>query len=103
MSHQESRNLELMTAMIERRTDRAYPLFLDCLRRSGQSQIADLLTDVTLKEEVTDSNTVDDGRASPVQEDETMQTAADEPASLADGSPSEMDAIREGVYKNIAD
>ncbi|XP_046552504.1 uncharacterized protein LOC124262103 [Haliotis rubra] len=44
------RNQELMTAMTERRTDRAYPLLLTCLRKSDQGRIADLLTDVTQTE-----------------------------------------------------
>ncbi|XP_048256506.1 uncharacterized protein LOC124133281 [Haliotis rufescens] len=52
------RSQDLMTAMIERRTDRAYPLLLSCLRKSDQGRIADLLTDVTQTEAPLESDDV---------------------------------------------
>ena len=40
------RNGSLMKTMVERRTERAYPLFIHSLRQAGQHAVADLLTDI---------------------------------------------------------
>jgi hypothetical protein len=40
------RNVSLMKTMVERRTERAYPLFIQSLRQTGQDEVANLLTDI---------------------------------------------------------
>lgn len=40
------RNATLMKTLVERRTDHAYPLFIQSLRDVGQHTVADLLTDI---------------------------------------------------------
>ncbi|KAK7474292.1 hypothetical protein BaRGS_00034484 [Batillaria attramentaria] len=42
----QKRNGSLMKTMVERRTERAYPLFIQSLRQAGQDSVANLLTDI---------------------------------------------------------
>ena len=42
-----AQNLALITTMVERRTDRAYPIFVQCLQQSGQICVADMLVDLS--------------------------------------------------------
>nr|KAG5690026.1 hypothetical protein BaRGS_013376 [Batillaria attramentaria] len=46
ISDTKKRNGSLMKTMVERRTERAYPLFIQSLRQAGQDSVANLLTDI---------------------------------------------------------
>ncbi|XP_067677190.1 uncharacterized protein [Haliotis asinina] len=96
MSGSMERNQELMTAMTERRTDRAYPLLLTCLRKSDQSRIADLLTDITQTEAPEGDDVMDmrQGNQDPLENEDAGQEheeanpdVEDEPTPEHEGSP----------------
>ncbi|RUS86611.1 hypothetical protein EGW08_005627 [Elysia chlorotica] len=46
ITNSKRRTAALMKTLTERRTDRAYPVLLQCLRETGQHRAVDLLTDV---------------------------------------------------------
>ncbi|PVD23781.1 hypothetical protein C0Q70_17055 [Pomacea canaliculata] len=66
------RNATLMKTLVERRTDHAYPLFIQSLRDVGQHTVADLLTDIGERLASSHNPTNESGG----QRDVTTQTCA---------------------------